>query len=82
LISINNQKFTGGVQGGVHYTDVTNASRTMLMNLNTLNWDDEMCSFFNFKKSVLPEIKSSSEVYGTFGQEEALHGVPISGILV
>ncbi|KAJ3367611.1 hypothetical protein HDU91_001279 [Kappamyces sp. JEL0680] len=68
-------KFTGGVNGGVHYTDVTNASRTMLMNLKTLAWDDEICSFFKITKSILPQIKSSSEVYGVFADDICLKTV-------
>lgn len=55
---------TGGVKGGKHVTDVTNASRTMLMNLETLDWDDEICSIMGVPKSMLPRIASSSEVYG------------------
>ncbi|XP_038066271.1 glycerol kinase-like isoform X2 [Patiria miniata] len=72
--------FTGGKDGGLHITDVTNASRTMLMNINTLKWDDKLCSFFDIPKSVLPEIRSSAEVYGHMS-EGVLKGVPISGIL-
>ena len=56
---------TGGVNGGVHVTDVSNASRTMLMNLETLSWDDEILGIMGIPKSMLPEIKASSEVYGT-----------------
>jgi len=56
---------TGGIDGGVHATDVTNASRTLLMDLETLNWDAELCEAFGVPMSVLPEIRSSSEVYGT-----------------
>ncbi|MFJ7214616.1 glycerol kinase GlpK [Amycolatopsis sp. NPDC098790] len=56
---------TGGAEGGVHVTDVTNASRTMLMNLRTLNWDDELLDFFDVPRAMLPEIRSSTEVYGT-----------------
>ncbi|MEV4147612.1 glycerol kinase GlpK [Amycolatopsis sp. NPDC049691] len=56
---------TGGAEGGVHVTDVTNASRTMLMNLRTLNWDDELLEFFDVPRAMLPEIRSSTEVYGT-----------------
>ncbi|MCO1657386.1 glycerol kinase GlpK [Pseudonocardia humida] len=58
---------TGGKDGGVHVTDPTNASRTMLMNLETLDWDDELLGFFNIPRSMLPEIKPSScpEGYGT-----------------
>ena len=57
---------TGGTRGGVHVTDVTNASRTMLMNLETLDWDDELLSFFGIPRQMLPEIKPSSypESYG------------------
>ncbi|ELU01270.1 hypothetical protein CAPTEDRAFT_119584 [Capitella teleta] len=71
---------TGGVDGGKHYTDVTNASRTLLMNLHTLQWDNNLCSFFNISKKILPEIRSSSEIYGRL-KCTALNGVPISGIL-
>src|SRR6188474_75723 len=56
---------TGGTNGGVHVTDVTNASRTMLMNLETLDWDDEILSLMGIPRSMLPAIKASSEVYGT-----------------
>jgi glycerol kinase len=58
---------TGGKDGGVHVTDPTNASRTMLMNLETLDWDDELLGFFGIPRSMLPEIKPSScpECYGT-----------------
>ncbi len=75
---------TGGPRGGVHVTDVTNASRTMLMDLETLDWDDELLAIFDIPRQMLPEIKSSSspEPYGhtlatgPFGGE-----VPITGIL-
>ena len=58
---------TGGADGGAHITDVTNASRTMLMNLETLDWDDELLSFFNIPRAMLPEIRPSSDPngYGT-----------------
>ncbi|MBE1574131.1 glycerol kinase GlpK [Amycolatopsis roodepoortensis] len=56
---------TGGPEGGVHITDVTNASRTMLMNLRTLSWDDELLEFFDVPRAMLPEIRPSTEVYGT-----------------
>jgi glycerol kinase len=58
---------TGGVDGGVHVTDPTNASRTMLMDLETLDWDDELLGFFGIPRSMLPQIKPSSypEGYGT-----------------
>lgn len=71
---------TGGTNGGRHLTDVTNASRTMLMDLKTLQWDTELCQFFDIQKEVLPEICSSSEVYGQV-KDGALKGIPISGIL-
>ena len=70
---------TGGVNGGVHVTDVSNASRTMLMNLETLAWDDEILGIMGVPKSMLPEIKASSEVYGTCVGE--LAGVPVAGDL-
>lgn len=59
---------TGGKNGGVHITDVTNASRTMLMNIKSCLWDADLCQFFDIPPTVLPEIRSSSEVYGTFAQ--------------
>ena len=72
---------TGGVDGGVHVTDVTNASRTMFMDLETLAWDDDILAVFDVPKSMLPEIKSSSEVYGMVSETSLLREVPISGIL-
>ena len=73
---------TGGVQGGVHATDVTNASRTLLMNLETLDWDDELLSIFGVARESLPIIKSSSETYG-FTDPHGAFGtaIPIAGIL-
>ncbi len=73
-------KLTGGPQGGVHVTDVTNASRTQLMDLNTLNWDSEMLRLYEIPSEMLPKIVSSSEVYGQ-AQLEAVKSVPIAGIL-
>ncbi len=70
---------TGGVNGGVHVTDVSNASRTMLMNLETLNWDEEILKLMDIPRSMLPDIKASSEVYGT--AVGALEGIPVSGDL-
>jgi glycerol kinase len=58
---------TGGTDGGSHVTDVTNASRTMLMNLETLDWDDELISFFNIPRQMLPEIRPSSDP-NTYGE--------------
>jgi glycerol kinase len=71
---------TGGINGGVHITDVTNASRTQLMDLETLAWDDEILSIFNIPRSMLPQIRSSSEHYGNLART-SLTGVPIAGIL-
>lgn len=73
-------RLTGGSDGGKYATDVTNASRTMLMNLETLQWDLEMCQFFDIPIKILPQIRSSSEVYGKL-QLTKLKGTPISGIL-
>ncbi len=71
---------TGGAQGGVHVTDVTNASRTQLLNLKTLNWDEELLSAFEIPRAVLPQVRSSSDVYGETSLS-AIAGVPIAGIL-
>jgi glycerol kinase len=71
---------TGGAQGGLHVTDVTNASRTQLMRLDTLAWDDELLNTFSIPRSLLPRIVSSSEVYGEVATGP-LRGVPIAGIL-
>ncbi len=70
---------TGGTNGGVHITDVTNASRTMLMNLATLDWDDEILGIMGIPRQMLPAIKASSEVYGTAVGD--LAGIPVAGIL-
>jgi glycerol kinase len=64
---------------GAHVTDVTNASRTLLMNLRTLDWDDDLLKLFGIPRAMMPEIKSSSEVYGT--AKIILPGVPVSGDL-
>ena len=72
---------TGGVNGGVHVTEPTNASRTMLMDVRKLQWDDSMCEVMGIPKSMLPEIKSSSEVYGKASRESLLIDTPIAGIL-
>jgi glycerol kinase len=72
---------TGGVDGGVHVTDVTNASRTMLMDLNTLSWDAEIAADMGIPMSMLPEIKSSSEIYGYGREQGLLGGIPIAGDL-
>jgi len=70
---------TGGVSGGVHVTDVSNASRTMLMNLETLDWDPEILKLMTIPRSMLPAIKASSAVYGK--AVGALAGVPVAGDL-
>ena len=72
---------TGGVDGGVHVTDVTNASRTMLMDVRTLTWDESIASDMQIPLSMLPEIRSSSEVYGNGREGGMVPGVPIAGIL-
>ncbi len=71
---------TGGTNGGVHATDVTNASRTMLMNLETLEWHEPSLALMGIPRAMLPDIRSSSEVYGE-ARGTAVGGVPISGIL-
>jgi glycerol kinase len=70
---------TGGVNGGVHVTDVTNASRTMLMNLDTLDWDPEILKIMGIPKAMLPQIRPSSEVYGKCVGD--LAGIPVAGDL-
>jgi glycerol kinase len=70
---------TGGPDGGLHVTDVTNASRTMLMDLSTLEWDQEILDVMGIPRSMLPEIRSSSEVYGEAVGK--LGGVPVAGDL-
>lgn len=72
---------TGGPNGGVHVTDVTNASRSLLMNLETLEWDEHLLAAFGIPSSLLPRIASSSEVYGTIESPGPLGDVPIAGIL-
>ncbi|GGS25031.1 glycerol kinase GlpK [Actinokineospora fastidiosa] len=72
---------TGGVDGGVHVTDPTNASRTLLMDLSTLDWDADIAAEMGVPLSMLPQIRSSSEVYGKVRERGALAGVPIAGIL-
>uniref|UniRef100_A0A3P9MNJ8 glycerol kinase n=1 Tax=Oryzias latipes TaxID=8090 RepID=A0A3P9MNJ8_ORYLA len=77
---------TGGKSGGVHCTDVTNASRTMLFNIHTMNWDPELCKYFGIPMEILPSVRSSSEIYGLVKisasrKSGALSGIPISGCL-
>ncbi|XP_018595445.2 glycerol kinase isoform X3 [Scleropages formosus] len=77
---------TGGRNGGVHCTDVTNASRTMLFNIHTMDWDPELCKYFDIPMEILPKVRSSSEIYGLMRissslKSGSLTGVPISGCL-
>jgi glycerol kinase len=72
---------TGGADGGVHATDVTNASRTLLMGLTSLDWDDDILAAFDIPRSMLPDIRSSSEVFGNAESSSLLREVPIAGIL-
>jgi glycerol kinase len=70
---------TGGTDGGAHVTDVTNASRTMMMNLETLDWDDEILGILGVPRTMLPEIRASSETYGE--AKNGLAGIPVAGDL-
>lgn len=70
---------TGGKNGGIYITDVTNASRTLMMNLETLDWDDQILSILGIPRSMLPEIRPSSQVYGE--ALDPLSGIPVAGIL-
>ena len=72
---------TGGTDGGLHITDVSNASRTMLMNLETLDWDDELLDAIGVPRSLLPEIRPSSDVYGEVKVEGPWAGIPVAGDL-
>ncbi|HEY6739249.1 MAG TPA: glycerol kinase GlpK [Actinopolymorphaceae bacterium] len=72
---------TGGTEGGLHITDVTNASRTMLMDLSTLDWDPDIAAEMGIPMSMLPEIRSCSEIYGQGRAGGSLPGVPIAGDL-
>ena len=72
-------QLTGGPDGGVHITDVTNASRTMMMSLETLDWDDEILGILGVPRAMLPEIKASSEVYGEAKGD--LDGISVAGDL-
>jgi glycerol kinase len=73
-------KLTGGLNGGIHVTDVTNASRTQLMDLRSLNWDKTLLQVFDIPPAILPRIASSSEVYG-LAKLPAIEGVPVAGVL-
>jgi glycerol kinase len=73
-------RLTGGINGGVHLTDVTNASRTQLFNLESCEWDEELLQLFSIPKQILPRVRSSSEIYGTVCHK-GLDGIPLAGIL-
>ena len=73
-------QLTGGPRGGLHLTDVTNASRTQLMHLDRLEWDEDLLAAFDIPRAMLPEIRSSSERYG-MATTDPIDGVPITGIL-
>jgi glycerol kinase len=70
---------TGGPDGGVHVTDVSNASRTMMMDLESLDWDDEILGILDVPRAMLPQIRASSEVYGE--AKNGLSGIPVAGDL-
>lgn len=74
------QNLTGGKDTGIHVMDATNASRTLLMSLKTMDWYPPLLNFFGFKESILPQIVSSSEIYGNIA-EGPLKGVPIAGMI-
>jgi len=67
-------------QGKLHITDVTNASRSLIFNINTMEWDDELLELFTIPRSMLPEVKQSSEVYGHTSPNFFAHAIPIAGI--
>ena len=72
---------TGGSRGGIHITDVTNASRTLLMDLRKLEWSDDLLAVWGIPKKMMPEIRSSSEVYGHVQVPGVARGIPVAGIL-
>jgi glycerol kinase len=66
--------------GAIHVTDASNASRTLLMNIRTGQWDDELLECFGVPRKMLPEIRSSSEIYGTVSGNDVIAGIAIAGI--
>lgn len=74
------QNLTGGVNGGLHISEVSNASRTLLLNVRTLQWEPLLLNFFGLKESILPKLVSTSEVYGTIASG-ILKGVRIGGLV-
>lgn len=75
------QNYTGALNGGVYKTDLTNASRTLVLSLHTLDWSDELLDFFGIPRSCLPEIVTNSEVYGNFYEGHLLAGLPIASLI-
>ncbi|SCZ96498.1 BZ3500_MvSof-1268-A1-R1_Chr8-2g10237 [Microbotryum saponariae] len=73
--------YTGGVKTGKHITDLTNASRTLLLSLHTQQWDDQLLDFFDLPRSALPTLASNSEDYGQFFEGHILEGIPIAGLV-
>lgn len=72
---------TGGINGGNHFTDLTNASRTLLLNLQRLEWDKRLCNVFGIPMNILPTIKSCSELFGYIRNIGVLDGVPITSLI-
>ena len=79
-LHLNLQNMTGGVEHGLHITDPTNASRTLLMNIKTLQWDSDLLRFFGLRSTILPKIVSSCELFGDLVLT-ALKGVKIAGLV-
>ncbi|GAA5920974.1 hypothetical protein JCM1841_003237 [Sporobolomyces salmonicolor] len=73
--------YTGGVDGGLHITDATNACRSLLYDLHSQDYSDELCDFFDVPRESLPKIVSNSEVYGSFKKGHVLEGIPIAGLI-
>ncbi|GAA5911628.1 hypothetical protein JCM5296_001617 [Sporobolomyces johnsonii] len=73
--------YTGGVDGGLHITDATNACRSLLYDLHSQDYSDELCDFFDVPRESLPKIVSNSEVYGNFKKGHVLEGIPIAGLI-
>lgn len=70
------------MKGGLHVTDVSNASRTLLMNIETLNWDPLLTKTFSVHPNILPEIRNSSDIVGPVNDGCILNGIPISGVRI
>jgi glycerol kinase len=74
------QNLLGGVEKGIHIEEVTNASRTLLLNVSTLEWEPSLLNFFGLRPSILPKLVSTSEVYGTI-QSGPFAGIPIGALV-